>query len=157
MGKITAIFMACEAGAPLHSVPEATLESGRGLVGDRYYEHSGTFSEKLKDGVDWEITLIESEEIRRFNEEQGLALAEGSFRRNIIASGVKLNDLVGHRFCVGTALLEGIRLCEPCAYLGTLLGPEVVRAMAHRAGLRARIVSGAVVRPGDQIAVSRAL
>lgn len=45
-----------------------TLETGRGLVGDRYYEGDGTFSEKLRNTSDWEITLIEREEIERFSQ-----------------------------------------------------------------------------------------
>jgi MOSC domain-containing protein YiiM len=149
--NVVAIVTTGAAGAPLQSVAHATLESGRGLVGDRYYEHGGTFSEKLKDGADWELTLIESEEIQRFNDSQGLALPAASFRRNIVTSGVRLNDLVGRRFRVGSALLEGMRLCEPCAHLGKLIGPAVVKGMVHKAGLRARIVTGAIVRVGDAI------
>ena len=148
--------MTGEAGAPLRSVTEASLESGKGLVGDRYYGHGGTFSEKLKHSDDWELTLIESEEIQSFNEAQGLSLPAGRFRRNIVTSGVRLNDLVGRRFKVGFAILEGIRLCEPCAHLGKLIGPAVVKGMVHRAGLRARIVKGANVRVGDEVAESSA-
>jgi MOSC domain-containing protein YiiM len=149
--KVVAIVTTSEAGAPLQSVTQASLEAGRGLVGDRYYAHGGTFSEKLKDSADWEITLIESEEIQRFNESQGLALPPASFRRNVVTSGVRLNDLVGRRFKVGSAVLEGIRLCEPCAHLGKLIGPTVVKGMVHKAGLRARIVTGSIVRVGDAI------
>ena len=152
-GKVVSIVTTAEAGAPLQSVPEAHLESRKGLVGDRYYRRSGTFSEKLKDGADWEVTLIESEEIQRFNDSQGLSLPQGSFRRNIITSGVRLNDLVGHRFRVGSAVLEGVRLCEPCAHLGKQIGLAVVKGMAHRAGLRARIVTGSIIRPGDDVEV----
>ena len=149
--KVVAIVTTDKAGAPLQSVAQATLESGRGLVGDRYYEHGGTFSEELKDGADWEITLIESEEIQRFNESQGLTLPPASFRRNIVTSGIRLNELVGRRFKVGSALLEGMRLCEPCAHLGKLIGPAVVKGMVHKAGLRARIVTGSIIRAGDHI------
>ena len=149
--KVVAIVTTDKAGAPLQSVAQATLESGRGLVGDRYYEHGGTFSEELKDGTDWEITLIESEEIQRFNESQGLTLPPASFRRNIVTSGIRLNELVGRRFKVGSALLEGMRLCEPCAHLGKLIGPAVVKGMVHKAGLRARIVTGSIIRAGDHI------
>jgi MOSC domain-containing protein YiiM len=149
--KVIAIVTTDTAGAPLTSVAQASLESGRGLAGDRYYNHDGTFSAKLKDSADWELTLIESEEIQRFNDSQGLSLPPASFRRNIVTSGVRLNDLVGRRFKVGAAVLEGIRLCEPCAHLGKLIGPAVVKGMVHKAGLRARIVSGSVVRVGDAI------
>jgi len=150
-GKVVGIFTTAQAGAPLHAVSQAMLEAGRGLVGDRYYEKDGTFSEKLKDSCDWELTLIESEEIERFNSGRGTDLGPGQFRRNIITSGIGLNELVGRRFNVGEAVLEGLILCEPCAYLAKLLGPDVVKSMAHRAGLRARIVTGSIVRPGDSI------
>jgi MOSC domain-containing protein YiiM len=152
-GKIEAIFTASNAGEPLFSVESAILESGKGLVGDRYYRRIGTFSEKLKDDDDWQVTLIESEQIDQYNASQAEVLSSGAFRRNIVTSGIRLNDLAGQRFDVGQALLEGIRLCEPCAYLGSLLEPGIVRAMAHKAGLRARILTGAEIRPGDRIGV----
>jgi hypothetical protein len=150
-GQVAAIFTTREAGAPLRAVPEAILESGKGLVGDRYYARVGKFSKQLEDSADWEITLIEEEEIRRFNESQASPLPDSGFRRNIVIRGIRLNDLVGSHFRVGDALLEGLRLCEPCAYLASLLGPAVVKGMAHRAGLRARIIEGATVRRGDPV------
>ncbi len=152
-GMIAAIYTTPQAGTPLHSVQDATLETGRGLVGDRYYEGNGTFSEKLRNSSDWEITLIELEEIERFNALESLALPAGDFRRNIVTRGVRLNELVGRRFTVGGALLEGVRLCEPCAHLAGLVRPSVVKSMAHRAGLRARILTSAVIRPGDSVAI----
>jgi MOSC domain-containing protein YiiM len=150
-GKIVAIVTTAEAGAPLHSVREASLEIGKGLVGDRYYRRSGTFSEKLKNGADWQVTLIESEEIQRYNQSQGVSLPPESFRRNVITAGIRLNDLVGRQFSVGSAVLEGVRLCEPCAHLGKLIGPAVVKGMVHKAGLRAVVVTGSLIRVGDDI------
>lgn len=150
-GSVVSIYVAAKAGGPLHAEPAAQLESGKGVVGDRYFKRQGTFSEKLKDRADWEVTLIESEEIDRFNLAIGEALLPGAFRRNLVTSGVRLNDLVGRRFCVGSALLEGMRLCEPCAHLAKLLHPSAVAHLTHRAGLRARIVHGATVRAGDAI------
>jgi MOSC domain-containing protein YiiM len=154
--RVLAIVTAPKRGTLLQPVSEAALEAGKGLVGDRYYAKRGTFSEKLKDKADWELTLIESEEIDRFNASQASPWSLGSFRRNIVTSGVKLNDLVGARFRVGAAVVEGVRLCEPCAHLAKLLDPGVVAAMTHRAGLRARIIEGAVIRPGDEIHISDA-
>jgi hypothetical protein len=110
---IATIYAMPNAGTPLHSVVEATLETGKGLVGDRYYEGGGTFSEKLRNSSDWEITLIELEEVERFNQLEKLALPAGDFRRNIVTRGARLNELVGSLSTVGSALLEGMRLCEP--------------------------------------------
>jgi MOSC domain-containing protein YiiM len=152
MARVVDIYVAPTAGTALHAVPEAVLEAGRGIVGDRYHERTGTFSEKLKDKDDWQATLIELEEIDRFNAAFNASFGPGAFRRNIVTTGVRLNDLVGRHFSAGGAVLQGVRLCEPCAHLGQLLGPEVVRGMVHKAGLRVRILTGATIRPGDAIA-----
>lgn len=153
MSKVVDIYISPTAGTDLRSVPEAVLEAGRGIVGDRYHRQVGTFSEKLKDKADWQATLIELEEVERFNAEFNASFGPGRFRRNIVTAGVRLNDFVGRRFSLGGATLEGVRLCEPCAYLGQLLGPEVVRGMVHKAGLRVRILTGATIRPGAAIAI----
>ncbi|MGD2167240.1 MAG: MOSC domain-containing protein [Gammaproteobacteria bacterium] len=150
-GRLVSILAAESAGAPLRELPDAQLQAGRGLVGDRYYRRNGTFSQKLAAGPDWEITLIELEEIDRFNAARATPLTQAGFRRNLVTRNVRLNELVETRFRVGGAELEGLRLCEPCAYLGSLLGPEVVREMAHKAGLRARILNSAVIRCGDPV------
>jgi len=151
--SVVAIYTGSVAGAALHAEAEAALEAGRGLVGDRYDLGVGTFSERLKGKPDVEVTLIEREEIQRLNDADGVARSPAEFRRNIVTRDVRLNDLVGRRFTVGGAVLEGVRLCEPCAHLAALVDPAVLTNMVHRAGLRARVVSGAVVRAGDAIEV----
>ena len=133
------------------SVDEASLEAGKGLVGDRYYRETGTFSDKLKGKRDSEITLIESEEVDRFNRGQGLTFEPGDFRRNIVTRNVRLNDLIGHRFKIGDVTLKGIRSCEPCAHLAKIVTPNVLPGLVHRAGLRACVISGGVIGPGDRI------
>ncbi|MDE3155043.1 MAG: MOSC domain-containing protein [Acidobacteriota bacterium] len=151
---VVGIYTASERGALLHAVEEARLEAGRGLVGDRYYLGEGTFSERLQGTHDAELTLIEHEEIAQFNEPEDSPRGAGEFRRNIVTKGVRLNDLVGRRFTIGGVELEGLRLCEPCNYLASLIGQDVLERMVHRAGLRARIVAGGTIRAGDAITVS---
>jgi hypothetical protein len=82
----------------------------------------------------------------------GRGIVGDRYYRGIGTFSEKLNDLVGHRFRVGDAVLEGVRPCEPCAHLATQLGIDVAKSMVHRAGLRARIISGADIRPGDHVA-----
>lgn len=150
-GQIAAIYIAPQAEAPMESIGEARLEPGRGIVGDRYYLGTGTFSEQLKGLPDSEVTLVESEQVDSFNQETGMSLDYGTARRNIVTTGVDLNRLVGSRFKVGEAVLEGIRLCEPCAHLARLVAREVLPALVHRAGLRAKIVSGGIISAGDSV------
>jgi len=150
-GKIIAIFIANQASAQVESVSEANLIAGRGIEGDRYFHGRGTFSKKLKDLPDRELTLVEAEEIDAFNKKHSTEFEHGDFRRNILTTGIRLNDLVGVQFWVGGVLVEGVRLCEPCKRLGTCLAPIVQSEMAGRTGLRARIVNSGTVKVGEEI------
>ena len=150
-GSVLAIYVAPAGEAPMQAVPEARLEPGRGIAGDRYHAGTGTFSAKLEGRPDREITLIESEQIALFNRASGSSLDVGALRRNVVTSGVDLNELVGARFRVGEATLEGVRLCEPCAHLARIVTGAVLPGLVHRAGLRARIVSGGTIKPADEI------
>ena len=72
-------------------------------------------------------------------------------RRNIVTEGIDLNALVGKRVQVGTAVVEGIRLCEPCKHLAAQTFPETLEGLKGRGGLRARIVADGVIRVGDTV------
>jgi hypothetical protein len=150
-GNIEEILICKEAGSDLYTIDKAELVPGKGIIGDRYFYKTGTFSKTLEEKGDYEVTLIESEEIRKFNKEAGSNFSSGSFRRNIVTSGVRLNELVGESFKVGSIELKGMRLCEPCAYLEKLLGKEVMKLMMHKAGLRATVKVGGFVGSGDEI------
>jgi len=153
-GTIISIFIAPKAGMPMHSVDKAHLEKGRGIVGDRYHSGNGTFSEKLKGSADSQVTLIESEQIDRFNRLNRLDLDYGAPRRNVVTQGIELNKLVNVQFRVGEVLLEGIRLCEPCAHLASLVTDKVLPGLVHRGGLRAQIISGGFIKPADSVEIT---
>ena len=150
-GYIAAIYFAASAGAPMELAEEAVLETGRGLVGDRYHSGTGTYSADLEGLPDFQLTLLEIEEIRRFNIERRLQLNPGDLRRNVVTRGVRLKDLIGARFTLGGATLEGIRMCEPCAYLARKVSPRILPDLVHRTGLRAAILAGGNIRIGDKI------
>ncbi|MCM2250606.1 MAG: MOSC domain-containing protein, partial [Geothrix sp.] len=66
--------------------------------------------------------------------------------------GVALNHLVGREFTVGPARFLGHELCEPCKHLAGLTGrPEILPGLIHRGGLRAEILQGGLIRPGDEL------
>jgi len=148
-GAIESIYIAEKSGATMRSVASATLIAGSGIRGDRNYDEA-----VVRDG---QITLIDAAEIERFNRATGLGIGVGDPRRNVVTRGVDLNGLVGKRFRVGEATLVGAELCEPCATLGkrlassTVSPARVVETFAHRAGLRARIDVGGVIRAGDRV------
>lgn len=150
-GIVADIQLAPFGGANLGSVSTARLVPGKGISGDRYFNGNGTFSDKLKGRPDSEVTLIEKEEIDAFNTISGLGYAAGDFRRNIVTEGVRLNALVGKTFRIGSVQLKGIRLCEPCAHLSSILGNEIMEHMVHKAGLRAQVLSEGEIFIGDQV------
>lgn len=123
--------------------------AGVGLEGDRYALGTGHYSADPK--VDREITLIEAEEIEALESGSGIVLAPGETRRNVTTRGIRLNDLVGRRFRIGDVDCEGTRLCEPCQYLTDLLGKPILAPLVHRAGLRARILTGGEIAAGDPV------
>ena len=149
-GEVLSIYIAPNEGDPTVAVDEIRAVAGQGLEGDRYYNHSGKFSHQENPGR--EVTLIESEAIDALADEYGIQLDLGDSRRNIVTRGVPLNHLVGREFRVGGAVLEGVRLCEPCGYLERLTVKGVRKGLAHRGGLNARIVAEGVIRRGDQVA-----
>ncbi len=149
-GEVLSIHITPKAEAPMVAVPEVNAVAGRGLEGDRYFEHTGTYSETPGSGR--EVTLIATEAIAEAESEYGVKLAPGDSRRNILTSGVALNDLVDKQFRVGDVVLRGRRLCEPCDYLQGLVGQEnVTKSLVHRGGLRCDIVSGGTIRVGDAV------
>lgn len=137
----------------MRAVTEASVEAGRGIVGDRYYNGNGTFSGKFQGEHDQELTLIEAEEIDCFNSANDFNFGYGDLRRNVVTRGIRLNDLVGKAFTVGEITLEGIRLCEPCKHLAGLVTPEILSDMVHRAGIRARIVTSGNIVTEDSVSV----
>jgi len=100
---------------------------------------------------DFEITLIEQEQIDDFARRSGLGFTALHARRNLVTRGIDLNGLAGMEFSVGETRLRGIRLCEPCQHLAKISFPETLDGLVHRGGLRAQILSTGILRVGDPI------
>jgi MOSC domain-containing protein YiiM len=149
-GEVISIHITPKAEAPMASVNEVNAVAGLGLEGDRYHAHTGTYSETPGTGRD--VTFIAAEAIEVIALDRGIELAPGESRRNITTKGIDLNALVDRQFRVGEVVLRGMRLCEPCEYLQGHTGKDgLTKALLHRGGLRADIVSGGTIRVGDEI------
>lgn len=151
--QVVAIYTAAGAGAPMQFRSEVRAVPGRGLEGDRYFEDSGRFSTRPFPGREiTELTLIESEVIQHLRLAWGLDVDEADSRRNLVTRGVALNDLVGSEFEVGGVQLRGASLCEPCVSLvKSSSHKQLLRALAHKGGLRAKILSEGTIALGDVV------
>jgi MOSC domain-containing protein YiiM len=152
-GSVEAIVVAPRAEAVMVKVDRAVARAGRGLEGDRYFAQRGTFSNAHGRGHD--LTLIEAEvlDVLTF---PGGHLAPQQARRNVVTRGIDLNALVGQRFRIGDVECFGQRLCEPCAHLERLTEkagkPGTLRALIHKGGLRADVLTDGEIRVGSAIA-----
>lgn len=148
-GSVTALFIAAAADAPMQALTAAHLVPGRGIEGDRYYNHTGTHS--VEGETSFEVTLIEQETIEAIQKEGKEKVEASAPRRNIVTEGFSLNHLVGQEFCIGAVRLRGLALREPCAHLMETNDHRLVVALIHRGGLGAQILTEGVIRPGDRI------
>ena len=150
VSRVHEIYIAPTGAAPMVGRTAVRAVVGQGLEGDRYATDAGTFS-KTPHRPDSEVTLIELENIDAFAVETGLPFTSAMSRRNIVTEGVRLNDLIGREFLVGSVRLRGIRLCEPCKILARNTFYEILPALNGRAGVRAQILSEGVIRIGDAV------
>lgn len=109
-----------------------------GLPGDRYFGRG-------------DITLVEAEALEALREDTGIELSHAEIRRQVLTTGVRLNDLLGKRFRVGEVEAVGVEWCEPCAHIESLTYAGVLKGMVHRAGLRADIVTPGRISVGDEV------
>jgi MOSC domain-containing protein YiiM len=151
-GSVEAIVVAPVAEAAMVAVERALARAGRGLEGDRYFARRGTFTNAHGRGHD--LTLIEGEVLDALRLPGG-PLRAADARRNIVTRGIELNALVGRRFRIGDIECFGQRLCEPCAHLERLTAeagkPGTLRALIHRGGLRADVLTDGEIAVGSAI------
>jgi MOSC domain-containing protein YiiM len=150
VAQIVEILTAASPVSPAQSQASVRAVPGRGLEGDRYFGGTGTFSPHPQ-RPDFEVTLIQREHVEAFASLCGVSFTSREARRNLVTVGVDLNALVGREFRIGSVLVRGIRLCEPCNYLAKQTSPAVLRGLLHKGGLRAQILSEGVIRVGDQL------
>lgn len=149
--SVERIFISLERSGAQSECGRIRLEMGEGIVGDR------NFGKRVYPGQN--VTLVEAEEIERFCRAHGRAIDLSMTRRNLVTRGIRLNDLVGKKFVIGTTQLEGVELCEPCASLGKALADAslsavaVIRHWTGRGGLRANIVGSGEIELGAGIEV----
>jgi MOSC domain-containing protein YiiM len=150
-GTIVGIYVAPAESQPMESRDEVRALAGKGIDGDRYANEAGKFSGHRIEDAQRAITLIEREAIADAIAQYGIELGEHETRRNLVTTGVALNHLVGQEFTVGDVRLRGFDLAHPCAYLEESTRPGVRKALIHRGGLRAEILTDGPIRVGDSI------
>jgi hypothetical protein len=143
-GIVEAIAVAASAGQPARLPRRVRAIAGQGLEGDRHVTGTGTFPSGMPGSA---LTLIEAEVCESFDP----PLEPSQHRRNVVTRGIGLNALVGHEFTIGEVRCRGMRLCEPCTVVQRHARRPVLRALVHRGGLRADILTDGTIKLGDPV------
>lgn len=143
------MYVGGEREGPMKFTSMVEAIAGKGLAGDRYALGLGSFSKSK--GVR-DITLIEIEAVWSFFRDSGIDLHPALLRRNIVTEEVRLPELIGATFSIGTVSLVGLRPCPPCLHLTKLIGiPDVLRGFAHCGGIYAQVLNDGIINVGDPV------
>lgn len=131
-------------GGPAGAAPTVEVEAiecvaGRGLRGDRFFDHAPDYK--------GQITFFSREVLERLR--TGLNLPHTrpeAARRNVLVSGIDLGTLIGVEFEVQGIRFLGTEECRPCHWMDGALGPGAHDWLRGRGGLRARILTDGVLR-----------
>jgi MOSC domain-containing protein YiiM len=120
-------------------VPQAECQAGRGLRGDRYFDHPENHK--------GQVTFFAMEVYEALRRELGVTdKSPAVFRRNVVTTGVDLPQLVGRRFSIQGIQFEGVEECRPCYWMNLAFHPQAEAGLQGRGGLRARILTNGVLQ-----------
>jgi MOSC domain-containing protein YiiM len=131
---------------PIEPRQEVTVAVGTGIDGD--------YHSKNRRGGKRQVTLIQAEHFAVIAANTGRdSVGPELFRRNIVVRGIELSVLIGRRFRIGEALLEGTGPCTPCSRMDENLGAGGRLAMKGMGGLTTTVIEPGRIRRGDPITV----
>jgi MOSC domain-containing protein YiiM len=126
----------------LVEVPRIECVAGHGIRGDRFYDY--------RDNYKGQITFLSLEVFERLASHFGLTNSSpGALRRNVVVSGIDLNDLIGHEFSVQGVRLRGTAHCSPCYWMDQAIAAGAEKFLEGNGGLRAQILSDGAISVGD--------
>jgi len=144
MSQVIQIGIHESRGDKVRAMDTVEAVKGKGLVNNRHFKEN---NEKKS-----QITLIEIENINYYNKISQTQIPSINFRRNIITSGIKLNELLNKEFFIGKVRVKAHDLCRPCKYLQELLKQNnIIKEFLYKGGLRCEILTNGKIYIGDKI------
>ena len=148
-GEVTGLHKTPRSFLPMKDFESLALFAGVGVEGDRHATGEAFHSDRPEEGR--QITLFEEETIEAIFRDHNIILSPTDHRRNVTTRNVPLNHLVGKKFQVGNAILEGTRLSTPCRHIEQITGLELFNQLINRSGLNAKIIVGGSIFIADEI------
>jgi MOSC domain-containing protein YiiM len=127
---------------PLVVADNIECVAGHGIRGDRFFDY--------QDDYKGQITFFSREIFDLLAQTFGVRTkSPGVLRRNVIVSGVELNELIGVDFALQGVQFHGTAHCAPCHWMDIAFAPGAQEFLAGRGGLRARILTDGRIGVGD--------
>ena len=141
MAEVTAVCISARKGVRKHEVPEITVKTEHGIVGDA---HAGNWHRQ--------ISLLGEESIDQMRA-FGLTLTPGAFAENIVTRGIRLKNLpVGTKLRVGETLLQVTQIGKEC-HNDCAIKKATGSCVMPTDGIFAIVLQEGTIRAGDQITV----
>jgi len=143
-GKIVSLNISEKKGVRKKSVKEVTLKAEYGIEGDAHASSK------------WhrQVSLLAAESIEKMRE-KGLDVKSGDFAENITTEGIDLVSLpVGTKLTIGEDIkVEVTQIGKEC-HTRCAIYYQAGDCVMPKEGIFVRVLTGGVVREGDQIAVT---
>jgi MOSC domain-containing protein YiiM len=137
---LESIHVAKATRLPMRAVETAEVETGKGIVGDRYH---GTKHRH--------VTVQSAESLREATAAYGAEVSADLTRRNLTVDEGVVPREPGARIRVGPVLLEVVRVAAPCKLLDDTIGRGAQEALRRRAGSVCRVLEGGTIAVGDEV------
>ncbi len=119
---------------PAVEVPAVECVAGRGLRGDRYFDH--------KEDYKGQITFFSHDVFDNLCGAFQLQNCSPSMpRRNVITRGVDLNQWIGQEFEIQGVRFFGTEESKPCQWMDRVFAPGARDFLKGNGGLRAKILT----------------
>lgn len=117
--------------------------AGRGIVGDRFFDYEEDYK--------GQITFFDAAVWHDLERILGTDLDAKKFRRNVLVSGVDLNELIGKTFEIDGVRYSGSEEAKPCYWMDEAHVPGAEEALKGRGGLRCRILDDGELATGEAV------
>jgi MOSC domain-containing protein YiiM len=127
----------------MKAVDSVAVETGRGIVGDRYHGSKHRH-----------VTIQSAERLAEAQAELGVPILPEGTRRNVTLSHGDVPTKPGTLMRIGDVELEVVRVSAPCRILDDEIAPGAAAALRRRAGTVCRVLEGGTIALGDPVEIT---